>query len=195
MVGWLKDPLDTCYRDNFWLRTIGPEYIKIAFQAAREADPTVQLFYNDYGAEGLNSKAGAVFQLVTKLEQAGLVDGVGLQTHVRLEQYPDPEDVAGNIERLASLGLDVHITEMDVAISQTVMEDESRIQAEIYRDILNVCLAQDACTSFVMWGFTDAHSWLYYFYDTSPPDEAPLILDSDYNPKPAYWLLRSALAE
>ena len=39
-------------RDTIWLRKIGPEYVKLAFQWAREADPDALLFYNDYVAEG-----------------------------------------------------------------------------------------------------------------------------------------------
>ena len=46
-------------RDTIWLRTIGPEYVALAFQFAHEADPDALLFYNDYSAEAMNRKSEA----------------------------------------------------------------------------------------------------------------------------------------
>lgn len=46
------------------------------------------------------------------------LDGVGLQMHVSIADYPPFEDVSKNIARLGALGLEVHITEMDVVCSK-----------------------------------------------------------------------------
>jgi endo-1,4-beta-xylanase len=51
-------------RDSIWLKTIGPEYMDMAFNWAHEADPQAQLFYNDYGNEDLGKKSNAIYALV-----------------------------------------------------------------------------------------------------------------------------------
>src|SRR5262249_48932612 len=48
---------DGTRRPGFWLDHIGLSYIELAFRAAHEADPSAQLFYNDYNIEGINAKS------------------------------------------------------------------------------------------------------------------------------------------
>lgn len=54
--------------DSFWYKKIGPEYIKLAFEFAREADPRARLYYNDYSIEGTDKKSDAVYNLVRDLK-------------------------------------------------------------------------------------------------------------------------------
>jgi endo-1,4-beta-xylanase len=42
------------------------------------------------------------------------IDGVGLQFHWDLEHHDSLTDVAANMKRLGDLGLEVHITELDI---------------------------------------------------------------------------------
>ncbi|MEM2447140.1 MAG: endo-1,4-beta-xylanase, partial [Thermoproteota archaeon] len=135
---------DGTLRDTIWLRNIGPEYIKLAFQWAHEADPDALLFYNDYGAEAINRKSNAIYEFVKNLLEEGVpIHGIGLQMHVRVEWYPNPQSVAENIKRFRELGLKVEITEMDVAIRLPVSEEEITKQAEIYKSILKTYLNSD----------------------------------------------------
>jgi endo-1,4-beta-xylanase len=183
---------DGTLRDTLWLRGIGPEYLDLVFQWAREADPDALLFYNDYGGEGLGTKSDAIYDLVAGMRQRGVpIDGVGLQMHITANYYPPLDDLAANIQRLGDLGLVVHITEMDVRIEHPVTEDKLAQQANVYRDALEVCLQADHCTAFVLWGFTDRHSWIPGFF---PGTSAALIFDEQYQAKPAYYALREALA-
>ncbi len=77
-----------------WAKMIGSDYLDLAFQFAREADPAAKLFYNDYGGEGLGTKSDAIYNLVAGMKQRGVpVQGVGLQMHVDLNA-PSPSDVA-----------------------------------------------------------------------------------------------------
>lgn len=182
-------------RDSIWLRGIGPDYIDWAFRWARQANPQARLFYNDYGGEGLGQKSDAIYNLLKGLLQRGVpVNGVGLQMHVSIDAYPDPQDVLANMKRLVALGLEVQITEMDVQIQHDhrPMEQRLEAQAQIYRDMLSACLAAKNCTAFAMWGFIDRYSWIPQF--TGHPD-APLIFDESYRPKPAYVALVSVLKE
>jgi endo-1,4-beta-xylanase len=186
---------DGTLQDSIWLRGIGPDYLDLAFSWAHEANPEALLFYNDYGGEGLGQKSDAIYDLVKGMIQRGVpINGVGLEMHVSLDTYPHPEDVLANFKRLAALGLEVQITEMDVEIQDDARPMQARLDAEaqIYRDMLSACLAVKQCTAFVMWGFTDRYSWIPAA--TGHPD-APLIFDAAYRPKPAYFALASVLNE
>ena len=179
-------------RDSIWLRGIGPEYIDLAFHWAHEADPHALLFYNDYGGEGLGRKSDAIYELVKGLTQRGVpLDGVGLQMHVGLAEAPPAEEVAANMERLAELGLIVHVTEMDVRLGGLGTPAELDAQARLYGDMLRTCLSASNCQAFVLWGFTDRYTWIP---DLLGRPDAPLIFDRDYRPKPAYGALQQALA-
>lgn len=184
---------DGTLRDTIWLRGIGPEYIELAFRWAHEADPQALLFYNDYGAEGLGVKSDAVYNLVKNLLEKGVpIHGVGLQMHISLENPPNPQEVAANIRRLNELGLEVHITEMDVRIRTPARWEDLVKQAEIYREILKVCLSAENCKAFVMWGFTDRYSWIPSHFSGYG---SALIFDETYKPKPAYYYLVAVFLE
>ena len=179
-------------RQTIWLDRIGPEYFAMAFQFAHEADPDALLFYNDYGAEGMNAKSNRVYQLVSELVEQGVpIHGVGLQMHVSTSYAPRTQDIEANMRRIGDLGLQVHITEMDVAMPLPVTEEKLVAQAGVYRNIAQKCLDVDACTALVFWGFTDAHSWIPGF---SPGNGAALIFDENYEEKMAYQALKAVLS-
>ncbi|MFW5972353.1 MAG: endo-1,4-beta-xylanase [Bacteroidota bacterium] len=182
---------DGTLRSTIWLTRIGPEYIEMAFDFANQADPDARLFINEYSAEGRGPKSDAVFNLVSDLRQRGVpVHGVGMQMHVSTSWAPPAADVAWNMNRLRELGVEVHITEMDVRMPLPVTDAKLQQQAQIYREMLDVCLEALNCTSFTIWGFTDLHSWIP---DHFPGQGAALIFDEALNPKPAYDALRRAL--
>lgn len=87
------------------------------------------------------------------------IDGVGLQMHISIDAAPSVADIKSNMERLAALGLEIHITELDIrcgappapACNSTGLE----LQANIYAHLLQTCLDVPACKSFETWGFTD----------------------------------------
>ncbi len=179
-------------RDNVWLRGIGPQYIDLAFQWAHQADPNALLFYNDYNGEGMSAKSDAIYDMVKGLRARGIpIGGVGLQMHLTLTDHPSADDLKANIERLAALGLVVHITEMEVRVPQPANAASLSQQAQIYKDVLDTCLAEaNACQALVMWGLSDKYSSVPSIY---PGFGSALILDQSFNPKPAYSMLMQAL--
>lgn len=178
-------------RDSPWLSALGPDYIAMAFRLAHKADPDARLFYNDFNAEGMNPKSDAVYSLVKGLLADGVpIHGVGFQMHLASHHAPDSEDVAKNVARLNGLGLEVQITEIDVAIKGKPTEKDLQDQARIYGEMLQVCLAAKNATAFVMWGLTDGHSWIPHHRKGWG---AALVFDGHYQPKPAYFALRDAL--
>ena len=181
--------------DDFWMRTIGPTYIPLAFTWAHEADPDALLFYNDYGAEGLGTKSDAVYSLIESLLAQGVpIQGVGLQMHVGVDQgqYPPQQDVTANMARLKALGLKVAITEMDVQIhTETATSALLNEQAQVYGLMAAACRSAGNCVAFCVWGVTDRYSWIKTSLHRS---DAPLLFDMNYSPKPAYTAVINALS-
>jgi endo-1,4-beta-xylanase len=179
-------------RDSLFRQKLGDGYIASAFRAAREADPQALLFYNDYSGEGLGGKSDAIYDLVRNLQAQGVpIDGVGLQMHIRAAAPPPDTSVASNMRRLAALGLRVNISEMDVRIGDIGGATPANLdqQRAVYRSMVGVCVAEPACNAVTFWGFTDAHSWIYSQYGA----DAPLLFDTQYAPKPAFYGVLDAL--
>jgi len=173
----------------------GTAYIEQTFRWAHAADPDVLLFYNDGGAETVNEKSDAIYAMVKDFKRRGVpIDGVGLQMHI-FDLAPDLDGIDANIARFSSLGVQIHLTEMDVAVPLDAYgnprpEDLAK-QAEIYRRVATACLAHSGCTAIQTWGFTDKYSWIGSA--TKKAKGAGLLFDRDYHPKPAYEGLRQAL--
>jgi endo-1,4-beta-xylanase len=168
-------------RDTVFRQKLGDRYIADAFRLARETDPGALLFYNDYGGEGGTAKADRIYMLLQELLLQGVpVDGVGLQMHISATSRPSDAAIAANMRRLASLGLIVHISEMDVRMDNGGGSDQMRMQAQraAYHDVVQVCVGEPRCEAITFWGVTDAHTWI--------SGDRPLLFDTRYQPKPAY---------
>jgi endo-1,4-beta-xylanase len=187
----VNEPLepDGSVRESVWSRSLGPDYIAQALRLARAADPTVRLFVNDFGIEGVNRKSDALYAMVQKWLAAGVpIDGIGFQTHTTTSRGL-PTSFNRNLQRFAELGLDVAITEADVRIPLPVTPAKLETQARIYGDAIRACLAVPRCVSFTVWGFSDRYSWV----PTVHPDAgAACVMDADLRPKPAYAALTAA---
>ena len=169
------------------------EYIAQAFQWAHEADPDALLFYNDAEAEEINVKSDAIYAMAKEFREHGVpIYGIGFEMHL-FHLKPDLASVAANFARFSKLGMQIHITELDVALAvdengNTLNPDDVRRQAEIYRQIARICLQTPGCTAIQTWGFTDKYSWLGWA--TSKTKGAGLLFDQKYHPKPSYQALR-----
>ena len=173
----------------------GTAYIEQCFRWAHEADPQALLFYNEAGAQVINAKSNAIYAMVQDFKRRGVpIAGVGFQMHIG-DLHPDVAAISENIARFTALGVQVHITEMDVAIpvdtSGHAKPEDLQRQAEIYRDIAAACLSHSGCTALQTWGFTDKYSWIGSH--TKHTKGAALPFDEKYQPKPAYDALREAL--
>ncbi len=194
----LKDGRVDGLRDSPWLRLLGPGYVRIAFEAAREADPHVPLYYNEYGLELDGAKRAAVLRLLHGLGKR--VDGLGLQSHLSA-------DSASNIGEpfaawLRQLGLKTAVTELDVnddSISADDLIARSRAVAEMYSRYARLLLGTAAVMDVVCWGVNNGSSWLNAKEAAKlrprHPDreQLSLLFDDSYQPQPAFWALRDAL--
>lgn len=183
------------FKDSIWYNQPGigfagkdAAYVEQAFRWAYEADHQALLFYNDNGGEGLGKKSDSIYAMVKDFKQRHVpIDGIGLQMHIS-DFEVDTGAIAANIKRLTALGLQVHITELDVSRpigrdGQPSRDDLVR-QADIYRRVVRACLENSGCTAIQTWGFTDKYSWIgSHSHGTRG---AALLFDRYYRPKPAY---------
>lgn len=183
-------------QENIWLRELGPGVIADVLRWAHKADPRAKLFFNDWGAEGINAKSDAYLKLMKDLRKKGVpIHGFGVQGHLSL-QYDFPEDLAQNLKRFANAGFETAITEVDVRIvlpeSGVPTDEQLAQQAEYYRKLLEGCLAVRTCKSFTIWGTINKYSWVPVFFQGE--GEATIFTD-DWKPKPAYKALQDTLAK
>ena len=172
----------------------GTKYIEQALRWAHAADPGAKLFYNDYDTEEINPKSDAIYAMAKYFKQRGVpLDGVGFQTHINLK-FDDPkklESYARNLDRFAKLGLELHITELDIRMSDGSPASLAA-EAKLYGAITTLCVQQPACKVLQTWGFTDKHSWIPDFYKGQG---WALLWDEKYQKKPAYEAVRSVLSK
>jgi endo-1,4-beta-xylanase len=175
----------------------GTAYIELMFRWAHEADPDALLFYNDNGGEELNVKSDAIYKMAKDFKARGVpIGGIGLQMHIA-KLTADVQSISANIRRLSDLGLEVHFTEMDVALPVDPAIGEPHPadlikQAELYHDLVCACTASQGCRAIQIWGFTDKYSWIRSH--SKGKEGAALLFDRSYHPKPAYAAVSEALS-
>ena len=192
-------------RNTPWMQLLGPDYIEIAFRAARQADPDAVLTYNDYGIEDESDddqkKRAATLQLLRRLKAANVpIGALGIQSHIKAgvgQTYGK-----GLRELMASvreLGLKVYITEMDVNDDGLPYDDAAqrdRAVAAVYSDYLNLVLAEPAVDAVLTWGFTDRSTWLDDIpeHKKTRPNrrQRALPFDEDYQPTAVSFAIRDA---
>jgi endo-1,4-beta-xylanase len=192
-------------RRSFWFERIGPDYIELAFRAAREADPHVRLTYNDYGVEYNNPEESArrasVLALLHRLQQRKVpIDALGIQSHIKAGSPSSiGKGLADYIESARQMGLEVYLTEMDVNEDDLLFDEVSQrdlVIARTYRDYLDVALANPAVKAMLTWGVSDRRTWLndgptHRRKQPNRPQRS-LPFDREYRPKNAFFAIRDS---
>jgi len=190
---------DGTMRDTIWydqpgigFAGMGTKYIEQVLTWAHAADPNAKLFYNDYNAEPLDAKSDAIYAMAQDFKTRGVpLDGIGFQLHIDLT-FDNPATLAsltGNLQRFAALGLDLHITELDIRLQDSSAASLAA-QAKLYCEIAAICVQQPSCKVFQTWGFTDKYSWIPSFFQGWG---WALPFDANYQKKPAYTSIKNAL--
>ena len=103
-------------RKSLFYQILGSDYIPLAFQYAHEADPNVELYYNDYSMNKA-AKVEGVANFFRPLINAGLpISAIGMQGHLILEDNHYIQEYEHSIETIASLGLPTAFTELDLSV-------------------------------------------------------------------------------
>jgi endo-1,4-beta-xylanase len=176
---------------DFWRKKIGNDYIEIAFQTAREVDPSAKLLYSDFQNETLYSKkTNFNKQVVKTLLEKGLIDGIGLHMRINASTPPKKEDL---IKTFQSYGVPIYITELDIDLSNVKGSSEERFlkQAEIMKIISSAAKESGVCNYFIMFGIGDKYSWLEE--DKGKINADATAFTDDLSPKPSYYAMMQGL--
>ncbi|MEH7490710.1 endo-1,4-beta-xylanase [Neobacillus niacini] len=182
-------------RPTKWLEIIGEDYIEKAFEFAHEADQDALLFYNDYN-ESNPEKREKIYKLVKSLVEKGVpIHGIGLQAHWNLVN-PSLEDIRTAFERYASLGLKLHLTELDLSVfnfedKRTELTEPTsemlELQAERYQQVFQFLKQyREHITSVTFWGAADDYTWLSDF-PVRGRKNWPFLFDENHQPKESFW--------
>jgi endo-1,4-beta-xylanase len=176
------------WRASLWSERLGDfEHMRLAFELAHAADPDVTLWLNDYNLESNPAKRSTFLGLAERLLKAGApLGGLGTQTHVAADITPGA--ILAALRDLASLGLKVRISEMDVSLARarglpTVSVDLLGLQGRAYAEAAHgfATLPARQRGDFTFWGLKDSQSWLH----RENASDTPLLFDDDGKPKPA----------
>ncbi|KAI7251187.1 hypothetical protein KC345_g11592, partial [Hortaea werneckii] len=187
----IEDKSDQYLRNTKWLEILGEDYLREAFEMAHQADPDALLFYNDYN-ETDPVKRDKIFKLVRSLlDQGTPIHGIGMQAHWNI-YGPAIDEIRSALELYASLGLRIHITELDLSMFR--FEDKRadlkapivemlRLQEERYAEIFAVLLDyRKVIDSVTFWGVADDYTWLDGF-PVQGRKNWPFLFDVHQQPK------------
>ena len=204
---------DGTLRESVFFNIMGSEYIENSFLWANDADPDVNLVYNDYNLCEEPKRKGAI-KLIKDLQKKNIkIDGVGIQAHWQLNS-PTIEEIEKTIISFSELGIDVMFTELDISVLPSPwelqgaevnqnfekFEDDKKMNpypiklpdavkkklANRYKDIFKLFLKhQDKISRVTFWGVTDKNSWLND-WPIKGRTNYPLLFDRNYQSKIAY---------
>ncbi|MBN1697429.1 MAG: endo-1,4-beta-xylanase [Spirochaetales bacterium] len=176
-------------RNSKWYQIMGKEYIELAFRYAREADPDAKLFYNDYDMT-IPGKRDAVIRMVKEMREKGVpIDGIGMQMHGSITS-PTLQSFEEALAVYSGLGVEIHITELDINIYgsgaqsfETIPEELLIAQGYRVKDLFEIMKKYKNITSVTFWGLADDYSWL----QKTDRMNWPLPFNEAFKAKPFYW--------
>jgi endo-1,4-beta-xylanase len=203
---------DGSFRENGWLDIIGEDYILKAFKFARQADPTAELYYNDYNMWKKPQYEG-VIRLIENLQSKGVrVDGIGIQGHWAID-YPPLDEIETAIQALSKLGVKLMVTELDICVvpfaddydnlrdissydPQTqkklnpypdfLPDEVQKKLADRYAELFALFSKyKDVFSRITFWAVHDGQSWRSYMPIRGRTDY-PMLFDRQFKPKPAF---------
>lgn len=204
---------DGSMRESVFYKLLGKNYIEKAFKLTHNADPNVDLIYNDYNLYKKEKRDG-VINMVKQMKSKGIkIDAVGVQAHWSLNQ-PSLYEIEQIILDISKLGVDVMFTELDISVLPSpweqvgadVSQNFSRFEgdpkmdpytdklpksvqnklAKRYKDIFQLFIKHsDKISRVTFWGVMDKHSWLND-WPIKGRTNYPLLFDRNYQSKKAY---------
>lgn len=163
------------HRSSVFQNVLGNGFIEEAFRTARSVDSSAKLCYNDYNIENwTDAKTQGVYNMVKDFKSRGVpIDCVGFQSH--FGAGGPPASFQTTLSNFAALGVDVQITELDIA----------QAPSAAYASTVTACMNVARCTGITVWGIRDSDSWR--------SGDSPLLFDNNGNKKPAYTAALNAL--
>jgi len=203
----VNEPLDPsqsdCLAHGPFYQVLGPKYIEIALEAAREyAPPGTELFMNDYSLTD-QSRQQCLIKVIRQLQRDHVpLDGMGHEMHTHVD-YPSASEVYWSFEILHRMfpWLKQQVTELDMSVylstdntsnyganGGSVPDSVIAEQGWLYKDYFDVFKAlarHHELQAVTFWGMADDDTWLSTF-PIARLDE-PLPFDQLLQAKPAYY--------
>ena len=195
------------YRPNTWYEKVNVEkndngeigylsYFSKLFKWAREENPDVKLFYNDYGIEEYGTSKNNLMRTMVKNLKTQFntpIDGVGLQSHFRLEDMTSSfiEKFGNTIDDLGNNGFIANLTELDIRICDGISQGIED-QKNAYREIISTAFSKSNCNTILIWGSSDIDSWIPAHF---PSCGQATPHDENFEKKPAYFGIEEALKQ
>lgn len=120
IVGW--DVVNEAFEDNGTLREsmfykiLGEDFIPLAFQYAHEADPNLELYYNDYSMNKAKKLDGVINFFRPLIAKGMRIDAIGMQAHMIYGDSDYISEYTRSINEIAKLGLKAQFTELDLTM-------------------------------------------------------------------------------
>ncbi|RYZ32998.1 MAG: hypothetical protein EOP49_36615, partial [Sphingobacteriales bacterium] len=154
-----------------WQNYLGKDYAAKAFQYAKAVDPSLELYMNDFNLESSTAKLDAFVAMAKELKAANTgITGVGTQMHMLIST--PYANIINMMQKLASTGLKVKITELDMRINPGGASPQAgfkasaydlRMQAAMYKFVIATYLKYVPASQrggITIWGVDDTSSWL-----------------------------------
>jgi len=154
-VEW--DVINELYTNHDLPDTLGRDSIIEWFRLAHQADPAAKLYINDYdtveSGRQNNAHTDAYEETIRYLlDHGAALSGIGIQSHFGWN-LPAPAAVLKGLDRFATLGPELEITEHDIDVT------DEQLQADYTRDYMTLAFSHPAVTGFLSWGFWEGRHW------------------------------------
>jgi endo-1,4-beta-xylanase len=155
LVDW--DVINEPFDNHDAMDVLGNSVMTDWFKLARQADPDVNLYINDYSILSAGGRDTAHQEHYEKtirylLDQGAPLDGIGLQGHFSSDLTP-PEKLLQILDRFARFGLPLQVTEHDINVT------DEELQADYTRDFLTTLFSHPNVNGILTWGFWEGRHW------------------------------------
>lgn len=188
------------------------EFIINAFRFANKYAPKdVLLAYNDYN-ECMSNKRAMILKIIDSVKAhekdsklPTRIDVLGMQSHIK-QGNPSIAEYEKTIKMYIAKGLDVHITEIEIAsMSKADAKNPEKLK-ESYKETFEMFLRnaktknKKGISSVTFWGLHDGVTWLNVPSNgqlrwLNNVHQYPLIFDENLNTKPAFYGVLEAANE